>query len=73
TILWGPYNTLLNYLFPFKEDFVFVPQFKRPEQPKFTTIFIISRDEHPVLFVEVETIGSFSTHFNSSVGRYSDA
>ncbi|RPB26085.1 hypothetical protein L211DRAFT_821000 [Terfezia boudieri ATCC MYA-4762] len=63
----GPYNTLLNYLFPFEEDFVVVPQFKRPEQSKFTTIFIISRDGHPVLFVEVETIRSFSTHFNSDI------
>ncbi|KAF8420672.1 hypothetical protein EV426DRAFT_537309, partial [Tirmania nivea] len=31
---YGPYNVLLNYLFPFEEDFVVVPQFKRPEQSK---------------------------------------
>ena len=49
-------------MFPFEEDFVVAPQYKRGEQAKsvdFTTIFIISHDEHPVLFVEVKPSGHF--------------
>ncbi|KAF8423104.1 hypothetical protein EV426DRAFT_603864, partial [Tirmania nivea] len=29
---YGPYNTLLNYLFPKEESYMVVPQYKRPTQ-----------------------------------------
>jgi len=54
---YGPYNTLLTYLFPFEQDFTVIPQYKRPQQSRsvdFTTIFIVSRDEHPVFFMEIK-------------------
>ncbi|PUU73483.1 hypothetical protein B9Z19DRAFT_1004379 [Tuber borchii] len=54
---YGPYNTLLTYLFPFEEDFQVAPQYKRPRQSRsvdFTTIFIVSHGEHPVFFVEIK-------------------
>ena len=54
---YGPYNALLNYLFPTKDKFMVVPQWKRPEQSKatdFTTIFVVRHDEHPVFFLEVK-------------------
>jgi len=54
---YGPYNALLNYLFPFEQDFIVVPQYKRPQQCRsvdFTTIFIVSRNEHPVFFMEIK-------------------
>jgi len=54
---YGPYNTLLTYLFPFEQDFTVAPQYKRPQQSRsvdFTTIFIVSHDEHPVFFMEIK-------------------
>ncbi|PWW74186.1 hypothetical protein C7212DRAFT_299163 [Tuber magnatum] len=54
---YGSYNILLNYLFPFEQDFVVSPQYKRPRQSRsvdFTTIFIVSHDEHPVFFLEIK-------------------
>ena len=53
----GPYNSLLNHVFPVEEDYVVVPQYQRPEQLKsvnFTTIFIVRRERHPVLFLKVK-------------------
>ncbi|KAF8472852.1 hypothetical protein BDZ91DRAFT_780550 [Kalaharituber pfeilii] len=57
---YGPYNALLNYLFPVEEGFMVVPQYKRSEQAKqvdFTTIFLVSHREHPVLFLEIKVSG----------------
>jgi len=54
---YGPYNILLMYLFPYTEDFVVEPQYKRPEQSKsvdFTTILIVRHKEHPVFFLEIK-------------------
>lgn len=54
---YGPFNAVLNYLFPYEEDYEIVPQYKRPEQSKsvdFTTIFIVRHEKHPVLFVEIK-------------------
>ena len=37
---YGPFNMLLNHLFPFEDRYMVVPQWKRPEQSKsidFTT------------------------------------
>ncbi|KAI5809602.1 hypothetical protein DFH27DRAFT_152922 [Peziza echinospora] len=65
---YGPYNALLNYLFTFKERFMVVPQFKRPEQSKavdFTTIFVVRHDEHPAFFVEVKA----SNHIQHLLGK----
>ena len=44
-------------MFPVDEDFVVVPQYQRPKQLKsvdFTTIFMVRRERHPVLFLEVK-------------------
>ncbi|KAF8426558.1 hypothetical protein EV426DRAFT_591821 [Tirmania nivea] len=57
---YGPYNALLNYLFPVEEDYVIVLQYKRPEQLKsvdFTTIFVVRRAKYPVFFLEIKATG----------------
>ncbi|RPA96080.1 hypothetical protein L873DRAFT_1262723 [Choiromyces venosus 120613-1] len=54
---YGPYNVLLNYLFPFEEEYVVVPQYKRHAELKsvhFMTIFLVKHKHHPVFFVEVK-------------------
>ncbi|KAI5793827.1 hypothetical protein DFH27DRAFT_145598 [Peziza echinospora] len=57
---YGPYNILLNYLFPFEEKYMVTPQYKRPEQSKsveFCTIFIVRHKQHPVFFLEIKASG----------------
>lgn len=54
---YGPYNTLLHYLFPPSESYMVVPQYKRPTQLTsidFTTIFLIQQGQHPVFFLEIK-------------------
>ncbi|RPA90713.1 hypothetical protein L873DRAFT_1820642 [Choiromyces venosus 120613-1] len=56
---YGPYKVLLNYLFPFEQDFVVAPHYKRPQQSQsvdFTTIFIVSHDKHLVFFMEIKPL-----------------
>ncbi|RPA96093.1 hypothetical protein L873DRAFT_1616262, partial [Choiromyces venosus 120613-1] len=58
---YGPYNVLLNYLFPFEEEYVVVPQYKRSAELKsvdFTTIFLVRHKHHPVFVVVVKSSGS---------------
>ena len=60
SLYYGPYNTLLNELFPRQEHFMIVPQYKRPEHSKavdFTTIFIVRHNSHPIFFVEIKALG----------------
>ncbi|CUS12508.1 unnamed protein product [Tuber aestivum] len=55
---YGPYNVLLTYLFPIQEEYMVVPQYKRPTQltsVDFTTIFLVKHKHHPVFFVEVKS------------------
>ncbi|KAF8515596.1 hypothetical protein BDD12DRAFT_811098 [Trichophaea hybrida] len=57
---YGPYNSLLNDLFPKQEHYMVVPQYKRPEQSKsvdFTTVFLVRHQKHPVFFVEIKPAG----------------
>ncbi|THU94490.1 hypothetical protein K435DRAFT_156921 [Dendrothele bispora CBS 962.96] len=54
---YGPYNTLLTYLFPFDEDYQISPQYKGPVFPgsiDFTTLFIVKVEKHPVFFIEIK-------------------
>jgi len=58
--LYGPYNLLLNHLFPMEEGYMIVPQYKRREDSKsinFEAIFTVMHHEHPVFFVEVKPSG----------------
>ena len=60
---YGPYNLLLNHLFPVDEGYMIVPQYKRREDSKsidFEAIFIVSHHEHPIFFVEVKPSGHTS-------------
>ncbi|KAF8424319.1 hypothetical protein EV426DRAFT_509185, partial [Tirmania nivea] len=57
---YGPFNALLNHVFPMDEDYVLVPQYKGQEHLKsvdFTTIFVVRRAKHPVLFVKINATG----------------
>jgi hypothetical protein len=57
---YGPYNGLLNDLFPKDEYYMIVPQYKRPAQltlADFTTIFLVRQQKHPVFFVEIKPAG----------------
>lgn len=54
---YGPYNALLNYLFPSDEEYMIVPQYKHPEESRyidFTTIFVIEYQEKPIFFMEIK-------------------
>ena len=60
SLFYGPYNTLLTYLFPPTE-------FKRPPEGwsiNFTTVFIVQRAFHPVFFLEIKPPGDY-THRSS--------
>lgn len=53
---YGPYNMLLNYLFPMEGSYMVSPQSNFPGQSKSTNstmTFIVTHNGHPVLFVEV--------------------
>jgi len=61
TFYGGSYNALLNYLFPFEQGYMVVPQLKRSEQSKavdftadFTAVFVVLYAEHPIFFLEVK-------------------
>ncbi|KAG0130110.1 hypothetical protein HOY82DRAFT_487257 [Tuber indicum] len=58
---YGPYNALLNHLFPSDEEYIIVPQYKHSTQLKsvnFTTIFIVRYSQHPTFFIKVKFSGS---------------
>ena len=51
----GPFNALLNDLFPASEYYRIAPQFKRiPGSTDFTVIYLITRSKAPVLCIEVK-------------------
>ncbi|GLB41163.1 hypothetical protein LshimejAT787_0903780 [Lyophyllum shimeji] len=54
---YGPYNSLLHYLFPISQDFLIFPQPKGPVFPdtaEDATIFVVTAEQHPVFFLEVK-------------------
>jgi hypothetical protein len=58
TEYYGPYNSLLHFLFPFSDDYEVAPQFKGPITPgsiDFTMIYVIQKKKMPVFFVEIKT------------------
>lgn len=66
--LYGPYNTLLFYLFPPSERFMISPQWRGAADRRsidFTTLFIVERNRHPVFFLEVKP----ARHFGSGSAR----
>jgi hypothetical protein len=57
---YGPFNSLLSFLFPVDEDFQVSPQYKGPAHPgsiDFTAIYIVNLNKHPVFFVEIKPRG----------------
>jgi hypothetical protein len=53
---FGPFNTLLNNLFPASEYYSITPQYKRIVGSLDPTVFyIITRRQVPVLFIQVQT------------------
>ena len=57
--LYGPYNTMLQFLFPPQEDYMIVPQYQRPQTGQsidFTTIFIVEHAllQTPIFYLEVK-------------------
>ena len=50
---YGPFNALLNDLFPASEYYQVVPHFERiAGSIDFTVIFLITRRKIPILFIE---------------------
>ena len=67
SLFYGPYNTLLTYLFPPTDNYMISPQFKRPPEGwsiDFTTVFIVQRAFHPIFFLEIKPPGDY-THRSS--------
>ena len=57
---YGPYNLLLNHMFPIDEGYMIVPRYKRREHSRsidFEVIFIVSHHEHPIFFVGAKPSG----------------
>ena len=57
---YGSYNAILSHLFPIEEDYLVVPQYKRPKQSRsvdFTTVFIVRHQKYTVFFIEVKASG----------------
>ncbi|KIJ53221.1 hypothetical protein M422DRAFT_25682 [Sphaerobolus stellatus SS14] len=57
SLFYGPYNTLLGFLFPPTDHYMITPQFKRPPEGwsiDFTTVFIVRKAFHPVFFIEIK-------------------
>ncbi|KAK0218741.1 hypothetical protein IW262DRAFT_1228435, partial [Armillaria fumosa] len=60
--LYGPYNSLLAFLFPATDHYMVSPQSRRPPEGwsiDFTTVFIVERAFHPVFFLEINPPGDY--------------
>ncbi|KAF7966874.1 hypothetical protein HWV62_36689, partial [Athelia sp. TMB] len=67
SLFFGPYNTLLTYLFPPTDHYMISPQFKRPPEGwsiDFTTVFIVQKAFRPVFFLAIKSPGDY-THRSS--------
>lgn len=54
---YGPYDALLNYLFPPSEGFMINPQHKEPnrrDSVDMTVVYLVQRDRHVVFFLEIK-------------------
>lgn len=59
---YGPFNALLNHLFPASEYYQIAPQFKRVAGSiDITIIYPITRRRVPVLFIELKTYVAYDT------------
>lgn len=59
---YGPFNALLNQLFPASEYYQIAPQFKRVAGSiNFTIIYLIARRKVPVFFIELKTHVAYDT------------
>ena len=57
TEIYGPYNALLDFCFPWEEGWNVIPQFRQPRKRDtidFTTVFVVSRQQVPVLFLDAK-------------------
>jgi len=59
SLLYGPYNTTLGYLFPAADGFMVVPQYQRPTMGQsidFTTIFVVesTNTQTPIFYLEIK-------------------
>ena len=67
SLFYGPYNTLLTYLFLSTEHYMISPLCKRPPEGwsiDFTTVFIVQKAFHLVFFLEIKPPGYY-THRSS--------
>jgi len=64
---YGPYDALLNYLFPPAEGFMVSPQHKEPnkhDSVDMTIVYLIQRNRHVVFFLEIK-MGSSIDHIST--------
>jgi hypothetical protein len=54
--LYGPYNALLDFCFPWEEGWNIVPQPKKRETIDFTTIYSIEKKKIPIFFLEIKPL-----------------
>ena len=62
---YGPYNTLLNILFPPDSPYEIVPRYHRPltafnEGLDFVTLYVIQLQRRPVFFIEIKPPASLN-------------
>ncbi|TFK37792.1 hypothetical protein BDQ12DRAFT_684694 [Crucibulum laeve] len=63
-LFYGPYNTLLNFLFPAEEGYLMSAWFRRPHDGwpvDFTNAFLVLKSSHPVFFIQVKLPGDYES------------
>lgn len=56
---YGPFNALLDFCFPWENDWNIVPQYRQPKKKEtidFTTIYIVEKKRIPVFFMEIKPL-----------------
>lgn len=54
SLLFGPYNTILSYLFSASEDFVVVPQYQRPMVGQSIDFTTLSNRPRPIFYLKIK-------------------
>ena len=53
--LYGPFNALLDFCFPWEDGWNVVPQYRQPRDTiDFMTVFLVKRQKAPVFFLQVK-------------------
>ncbi len=66
--LFGPYNALLDFCFPWEEGWSIAPQYSQPtkgDDTHFTTVFLVARKKVPVFILQIKP----ASHIHHTASR----